>query len=216
MGPMGTLAEPITRERVESGRAPPHRFTVDAYHKMAEAGILGEDDRVELLEGEIVDMPPISAEHAGTVNLTLSAFARRVVHGRHLLSVQNPLRLDPWNEPVPDLLVLRWRQDAYTKALPGPADVLLLVEVMRSSPDYDRRIKLPLYARFAVPEVWLVDLPAERVEVHREPSAEGYRSVHPVGRGEKVRALLVPELELDAADLLPPPGSAAAEDALRA
>ncbi|MCL6606879.1 MAG: Uma2 family endonuclease [Geminicoccaceae bacterium] len=213
---MGTLAEPITKERMEGGRAPPHRFTVDAYHKMAETGILGEDDRVELLDGEIVDMPPISAEHAGTVNLTLAAFARRVVHGRHLLSVQNPLRLDPWNEPVPDLLVLRWRQDAYTKALPGPADVLLLVEVMRSSHDYDRRIKLPLYARFGIPEVWLVDLPAERVEVHREPSAEGYRSVHTVGRGEKVRALLVDALELDAADLLPPPGSAAAEDALRA
>jgi Uma2 family endonuclease len=87
---------------------------------------------------------------------------------------------------------------------------------MRSSADYDRRVKLPLYARFAVPEVWLVDLPSERVEVHREPSAEGYRSVHPVGRGEKVRALLVAELELDAADLLPPPGAAAAGDALRA
>ncbi|BCX17977.1 MAG: hypothetical protein KatS3mg117_1659 [Geminicoccaceae bacterium] len=202
---MSGLAEPIAKERVESGRAPPHRFTVDDFHKMAETGILGEDDRVELLEGEIVDMPPISAEHAGTVNLTLSAFAARLAPRRHLLSVQNPLRLDAWNEPVPDLLVLRWRADGYTERHPGPADVLLLVEVMRSSADYDRRIKLPLYARFAVPEVWLVDLPAERVEIHREPTAEGYGSVRTVARGEAVRALLVPELALDAADLLPPP-----------
>lgn len=202
---MSGLAEPIAKERVDSGRAPPHRFTVDDFHKMAEAGILGEDDRVELLEGEIVDMPSIGPAHAGAVNRTTRLFYELLGRRRYVVAGQNPLRLDQWNEPQPDLLVLRWRDDEYAESHPTAGDVLLLVEIMQTSRDYDRRIKLPLYARFAVPEVWLVDLAAERVEVHREPSAEGYGSVRTVARGEPVRALLVPELALDAADLLPPP-----------
>jgi Uma2 family endonuclease len=202
---MSGLAEPIAKEGVESGRAPPHRFTVDDFHKMAEAGILGEDDRVELLEGEIVDMPSIGPAHAGSLKRATRRFYEKLGGRRYVVSVQDPLILDPWNEPQPDLLVLRWRDDEYAESHPTVGDVLLLVEIMQSSRDYDRRIKLPIYARFAVPEVWLVDLPAERVEIHRDPSPEGYSSVRAAGRGEMLRALLVPELALDAADLLPPP-----------
>lgn len=203
---MNGIAEPVAKERMEAERAPPHRFTVEEYHRMAEAGILGEDDRVELLEGEIVDMPPIGSEHAGTVNRTLAHLFAVLPPGRCLVSVQNPLRLDARNEPVPDLLCLRPRQDAYTRSHPGPEDVLLLIEVMQSSRDYDRRVKLPLYARFGIPEVWLLDLPAERLEVHRDPGPAGYRAVEAVARGGVAKALLVPELALDPADLLPPRG----------
>lgn len=203
---MSRIAEPVAAERVELGRAPPHRFTVDAYYKMAEAGILAEDDRVEPLDGEIVDMPAIDSEHAGTVNLTLAGFVARLPPRRYLVAVRNPLRLDAFNEPQPDLVILRWRDDGYAASHPGPADVLLLVEVMRSSRDYDRRVQLPLYARFGIPEVRLLDLPGDRLEVHREPRPEGRRRVATVGRGERVRALLVPELELDPAALLPPGG----------
>lgn len=203
---MSGIAEPVAKKRVEAERPPPHRFTIDEYYKMAEAGILAEDDRVELLDGEIVDMPPISSEHAGAVNLTLAGLASCLPPRRYLVSVQNPVRLNLYNEPQPDLVVLRWREDGYTRGHPGAADVLLLVEVMQSSTDYDRRVKLPLYARFGIPEVWLLDLPGDRLEVHRDPGPEGYRRVATVARGERVRALLVPELELDPAALLPPEG----------
>lgn len=201
---MSGIAEPVARERMEVERPPPHRFTIDDYYKMAEAGILAEDDRVELLDGEIVDMPPISSEHAGAVNLTLAGLASCLPHRRYVVSVQNPVRLNLYNEPQPDLAVLRWREDGYTRGHPGAADVLLLVEVMQSSADYDRQVKLPLYARFGIPEVWLLDLPGDRLEVHRDPGPEGYRRVATVARGERVRALLVPELELDPVALLPP------------
>ncbi|MCX7630669.1 MAG: Uma2 family endonuclease [Geminicoccaceae bacterium] len=203
---MGAIAEPEAKERAEAGRPSPHRFSVDDYYNMAEAGILGEDDRVELLDGEIVDMSPIGSEHAGSVNLALAGLVTRLPPRRYLVSVQNPLRLDRFDEPQPDLAVLRWREDGYARGHPGPADVLLLIEVMQSGRDYDRRVKLPLYARFGIPEVWLVDLSADRLEVHRDPAPEGYRTVAALARGQKLQALLVPELALDAADLLPPSG----------
>lgn len=188
---------------MEAERAPPHRFSVEEYYRRAEVGILGENDRAELLEGEIVDMPAIGSEHAGALERATRRLYELFGSRRHVVSVQDPVRLDPYNEPEPDLALLRWRDDEYGAIHPGPGDVLLLVEVLQSSADYDRWVKLPLYARFGIPEVWLLDLPADRLEVHRDPSAEGYRAIETVDRGGRVRALLVPKLELDPADLLP-------------
>lgn len=165
-------------------------FTVEEYHRMAAAGILGEDDRVELLEGEIVQMEPIGSRHAGCVNRLTRIFSERA-RGRAVVTVQNPITLGPRSEPQPDFVLARLRPDEYTDAHPGPGDILLIVEVAETSARYDREMKLPIYARYGVPEAWLVNLNDDRIEVFREPGREGYRSVHHLARGEdlEVQAL---------------------------
>jgi Uma2 family endonuclease len=168
-------------------------FTVAEYHKMAEAGILSEDDRVELLEGEIVAMSPIGSRHAGLVNRLNRLFSQRA-GDQVVVSVQNPVRLGGYSEPQPDLALLRPRADFYTSSHPGPEDVLLAVEVAETSAAVDREVKVPLYARFGVPEVWLVDLAGDQVEVFREPSAEGYREVRVLRRGESLAPAFLPDL----------------------
>ncbi len=150
------------------------RFTTEEYHKMGEHGILAEDDRVELIAGEIVEMSPIGPPHAGHV-ARLNAVLGRLAGDRAIVWVQTPVDLDDYSEPQPDVVLLRPRADFYTTVHPCPADVLLLIEVADSSLDYDRNVKVPLYARAGVPEVWLVDLTgAGRVEVYQNPSGAGY------------------------------------------
>lgn len=178
-----------------------HRFDVDAYYRMAEAGILAAEDRVELIGGEIVDMAPIGSPHAGKVNRLTSFVARVVADARVIASVQSPLRLDRHNEPQPDLMLLRPRPDFYAAGHPTAADVLLLVEVADSSLAYDRGPKLALYARHGVPEVWIVDLPSRAVEVCRAPGPEGYAERRRVTEGAPTPTL-VPDLAIDVAALL--------------
>jgi Uma2 family endonuclease len=122
-----------------------HRFTVDDYYKMVDNGVLTEDSRVELIDGEIVDMPPIGNEHAGNVNRFNDLFTQ-LFRGVATVTIQNPVRLGPRSEPQPDLAVVRRRDDYYASAHPTPADVLLLVEVAESSLAYDRETKGPLLA----------------------------------------------------------------------
>jgi Uma2 family endonuclease len=174
---------PADTEGGESVKAQARRlFTVEEYHLMAKSGIIGEDDRVELLEGEVFRMSPIGSRHAACVNRLNTLFSRAVGE-RAIVCVQNPLRLGEYSEPQPDVVLARPRPDFYALAHPGPEDVLLLVEVMESSQDYDREVKLPLYARHGVSEVWLVDLEGQAVEVYRRPSAGGYREVRRVTPG---------------------------------
>jgi Uma2 family endonuclease len=151
-----------------------HRLTVADFYRMAEAGIFGEDDRVELIEGEIIDMAPIGPEHTSSVK-RLNRLFDRAAGEQAIVSVQDPIRLDEHNEPEPDLALLRYREDFYRNAHPGPKDVLLLVEVAETSLRYDREIKLPLYAKHGIPEVWIVDLEKRRLEVYRRPEGETYR-----------------------------------------
>jgi len=175
-------------------------FTVAEYHRMAEAGILHEDDRVELLEGEIVEMSPIGDRHANCVaRLTMLLPGR--VSGRAIVWVQNPVRLSERSEPQPDVALLWFRPDFYPRH-PGPADVLLLIEVSETSLDTDRAVKVPLYARAGIPEVWLVDLLGEVVEVFREPGPEGYGRVERVGRGGRVVPGALPDLFVNVDDIL--------------
>ena len=151
-----------------------HRLDVDAYYKMAEAGILTHPHRVELIDGEIFDMAAIGSPHAAVTNRLVRSFAGAAAEGRTLVSVQNPLRLDGSSEPQPDLMLLRPRADDYRGCHPSAADVLLLVEVSESSLACDRGTKLALYARFGVPEVWIIDLQGAAVEVYREPAGDAY------------------------------------------
>jgi Uma2 family endonuclease len=168
-------------------------FTVDEYYRMAEAGILTADDRVELIEGEIVEMSPIGSPHAGQVNHLNSILTTRL-GGRAIVSVQNPVRLSQRSEPQPDLAILRPRDDSYRRSHPGPADILLIIEVMDTTVEMDRRVKAPLYARAGVRETWLLDVNAERIEAYRAPTPEGYRDVRVLRRGESVTPEAFPDL----------------------
>jgi Uma2 family endonuclease len=128
-------------------------FSVHEYHQMLQAGVLGEDDRLELIEGEIVQLSPINSRHAACVNRLNALFTSRLT-GRAVVSVQNPIRLDTHSEPQPDLALLKPRPDFYAASHPNPEDVLLVVEVADTSADYDRGVKLALYARVGIAEVW--------------------------------------------------------------
>lgn len=152
---------------------PRHRLTLEDYHRLGKAGILGEDDRVELLEGQLVDMSPIGPRHALVVDL-LSQLLVRGVADRAWVRTQNPVVLDDGSEPQPDITLLRNPWHGYPTHHPGPEDVLLLVEVADSSLEFDRSAKLELYARAGIAEFWLVDLTKDQVLVHRRPSGGQY------------------------------------------
>ena len=160
---------------------------------MAEAGILTEDDRVELIEGEIVEMSPIGSRHAACVNrlnMLLSSQAKQFF----IVSVQNPLVVDDYSEPEPDVAVLRMRGDYYEQELPTASDVLLVIEVADTSVEIDRRVKIPLYARAGVPVTILVDLPGEAIEVYSEPANKQYQSVQIFRRGDSFQLQVLPQL----------------------
>src|SRR5436309_1828637 len=136
-------------------------FTVDEYYRMAKAGILNEDDRVELIEGEIIQLPPIGGPH-GSIVIRLNWLFSDRLRGRAVISPQNPFRISARSEPLPDFQLLRPRADFYRRH-PEPPDVLLVVEVSDTTLAYDQRVKIPLYARSGVPEVWIVDIRADLV-----------------------------------------------------
>ena len=175
-------------------------ISVTEYHRMGEVGILGERDRVELIEGELVAMSPIGSYHVGTV-ITLTQSLSQAVGNRALVSVQNSVRLDDFSEPEPDFALLRQRPDHYRDALPRPADILLLIEVADTSLNYDRAIKRALYARHAIPEFWIINLSAGEVEVCRGPTADGYASLQRFGRDGGVEPVLLPGVRIELATL---------------
>ncbi|MBI2917807.1 MAG: Uma2 family endonuclease [Chloroflexi bacterium] len=177
------------------------RFTVEEYYRMAQAGVLTEDDRVELLEGEIVEMVPIGSRHASVVYRLTHYLAQRLEQ-RAILGVQGPVRLGEHSEPQPDLALLRPRADFYADAHPGPEDIMLVVEVAETTSDYDRTVKVPLYTRAGILEVWLVDLTADQIEVYCDPSAEGYRERRVARRGEDVTPQALPGVSLSADEVL--------------
>jgi Uma2 family endonuclease len=150
-----------------------HRLSVEDYYRMGEVGILRADERIELIDGEIIDMPPIGSLHAGTVT-QMAAILQRAAGDLAIVQVQNPVSLGEYSEPQPDLALLRPRPDFYKSAHPRSADVLLLVEVADATLDYDRRVKLPLYARHGIAEVWLIDLTSRQLTRFRDPWDAGY------------------------------------------
>lgn len=145
-----------------------HRLTVGDFHKLGEAGILGEDARVELIEGELIDMAPIGSSHAGTVRLLIRTLTR-CLGDNAIIDAQNPIILGDESEPQPDIAVLRPRDDYYRASHPRAEDILLLIEVSDSTVQYDRSVKVPLYARHGIPEVWLINLQQQCVEIYRKP-----------------------------------------------
>ena len=178
-----------------------HLFNVDEYYRLAEAGILAPDARVELIDGEIVEMSAIGSRHAACVD-RLNVLLHDRLHGRSILRVQGPVRLNLFSEPLPDVAVLKPRPDFYASAHPGPADVLLVVEVADSSLKYDRDIKASLYSRAGIAEMWLVDLEGQVIHVFTQPSDAGYQRSATCRRGERVPTLALGPSELLVDDIL--------------
>ena len=172
------------------------RFTVAEYYAMADAGILSENDRVELLDGDFIVMPPVGNWHAFSVNSIVAIFPSTLLEDRAILSVQNPVRLDNYNEPQPDAMLLRWRDDFYRNGHPAPGDVLLLIEVADSTVEFDRTVKLPAYARAGIPELWIAARPERRIEAYTEPAGNEYATVRYFGPGETVAPQAFPDITL--------------------
>ena len=176
-------------------------FNVAEYYQMARAGVLTEDERVELVRGEIIPMSPIGSRHAACVNrfsMCLIQWAEK----RFVVSVQNPVRLDDHSEPQPDLAILKPRGDSYFDAHPRPGDVLVVIEVADTSMGYDREEKMPLYAEAGILEMWLVNLPEGVIEVYSEPVDGVYASIRQVVRGGVLTSTSLPGLSIRAKDVL--------------
>jgi len=170
-----------------------YRFTIEEYHQMGEAGIIAEEQRVELINGEIVEMSPINSPHGGVVNL-LNNLLHKLLSDQYIISVQNPVELGKYSEPEPDLTVLVHRPDFYAKSHPTPSDVLLIIEVADSSLQKDREVKLPLYAEASIPEVWIINLPERQVEVYRQPKEASYGSKQVYKNEETIQGGLIKTL----------------------
>jgi Uma2 family endonuclease len=170
-------------------------FNVDQYYRLAEVGVLQPDDRVELIEGEIIRMPPIGSPHAARVT-RLNRLLQGLLGDTAIVSIQNPVRLSDYSEPVPDAAVLKPRTDFYVARHPTPEDVLLIVEVSDSTILSDRNVKVPLYAQAGIQEVWLVNLPNQVVEIYSEPVEGKYQRYVIFSRGEVLQSATVAKLSL--------------------
>ena len=177
-----------------------HAFSVDDFHKLGEIGVLRDDDRVELVEGVLIDMAPIGSGHASLVNRLTNRLAA-ALPGHAIVSTQNPVLLGASSEVQPDIALLRHRDDFYANAHPTPSDVLLVIEVADTSLPFDRNIKVPLYARHGIPEVWLVTLQQRRIEVFRRPTGAGYEETLRPAETEALAPLLLPDVSVSGTDL---------------
>ena len=179
------------------------KFTVAEYYRMGEAGILGPEERVELIEGKILVMAPIGPSHAWRVDSSADYITRRL-DTRFIVRNQNPIHLDDGSEPQPDLTVMLRRPEGYFNAHPTPADVLLVIEVADSSLEFDRGVKAHLYGRAGIPETWVKNLPEDCIERFTEPGPDGYAQHTIHRRGETLTPVALPDLMLPVDDLLPP------------
>ncbi|WKN46256.1 Uma2 family endonuclease [Tunicatimonas pelagia] len=162
-------------------------FTVEEYHQMAEVGILHEDDRIELIHGEIIQMSPIGKNHSAIVR-RLNNLLKNYLESNILVDVQNPVLINEHSEPEPDIVILPFREDYYAETGVTPRDVLLLIEVSDSTLKYDRNTKLPLYATAGIPEVWIIDVNKKQLEAYRQPSGDRYQSVTTLTREDNISA----------------------------
>ena len=178
------------------------RLTVDDFAKMCKAGIISADDRVELVDGELVEMPPMGPPHAGIVNRLANILPGLVGHDADL-RIQSSVQLTNFTQPEPDLAVVRRDPQHYLQAHPGPDDILIAIEVADSSLTYDRDEKMPRYAAAGVPEAWLVDVRARTITVYTEPASTGYRASRTLGWSEELVATAVRGLRFAFEDFLP-------------
>ncbi|WGV24634.1 Uma2 family endonuclease [Halotia branconii] len=171
------------------------KFTVEQYQKMIESGILTEDDRVELIRGEIIEMSPIGTKHAACVNRMINLLVQ-LLGKRVIVAAQNPVALNDNSQPQPDVALLKPRDDFYATAHPQPQDIFLLIEVADSTIEYDREEKIPLYAQANIIEVWLVDINEEIVEVYQQPTAAGYQLMQKFASSQTLSLPAFPDVNI--------------------
>ncbi len=177
-----------------------HRINVDEYYRMAEVGLLAPDARVELIEGEVIDMAPIGTRHAYVVD-QLAAILMRAADRRALVRIQSPVRLSKRSEPQPDLSLLKLQPHRYRDAHPTPADVLLLIEVSDTTLKFDRGPKLAMYAKHGIPEVWVVDIENKQLHCMRDPVNEDHHSVVSLQAPQNVAVAAFPDIQIELAAL---------------
>ena len=178
------------------------RFSVAEYYAMAQTGILPDNERVELIDGVIIEMAPMGNRHRATVTRLNRVFSGNLGE-RAIVQIQSSITLDDQTMPEPDLAVLRERVDFYEAQSPGPEDVLLLIEVADTSVEYDRNDKLPRYARAGIPEVWLTVLPDNVVEMYTEPTENGYRVTRRMRTGDVLRPGCFEDIEIPVEAVIP-------------
>jgi Uma2 family endonuclease len=178
---------------------PRRALTVDEYHKMGEAGVLKEDDRVELIEGELIKMAPIGGRHLQLVNL-ITGILVFAVEDKAVVSTQNPILLPPYNEPQPDIVLLA-PEVKYRQAVPTVEDILLVIEIADTTLVYDRDTKIPIYARHGIPEAWVLDAANERTFIFLQPGPQGYRQILSPKREETISPSLLPGVEIKLSDI---------------
>ncbi len=171
------------------------RITVEEYEVMYEAGVFKPDERLELINGEILKVAPMNAPHISYVIRLSRIFTERLTK-RAIVSTQLPVVINEESEPEPDLSILRWRSDDYFSGKPSAQDVYAIIEVASTSLVYDRRVKLPLYARAGVPEVWIVKVQERELEVYRSPKGEAYSESRVLKPSDVVSLLAFPDVEL--------------------
>jgi Uma2 family endonuclease len=176
------------------------RITAERYQKMVAAGVLTSEDRVELIEGEILDMAPIGAEHAA-ITARLTRLFNLAVGDAAVISPGGPLNLGKLSEPQPDVLVLKYRADFYSARIPEAPDALLLIEVSDSTLSFDRGVKRDLYAQFAILEYWVVDVAGQRVFTYSTPSQGVFQHVREHGLGEQLSPEALPSIRIDVQQL---------------
>ncbi len=178
-----------------------HRLTVDDYYRMAEVGVLAPDARVELIDGEIVDMPPIGSPHSGTSMWLNRQFLSTVGDSAIVATQSTTLILGSYSAPQPDLMLLRPRADCYRRSNPTASDVLLVVEISESTLPYDRKIKAPLYSRHGVPEMWIVNLRHRELLCMRQPRLNDYAEVETIKAPGRVRISTLGDIRVDLSNL---------------
>jgi len=199
---MSVEAAQRAKDGTVSTAATRRRFSVAEYYCMSEAGILRPDERTELIRGEVFVMPPVGPAHAEGNDRTNDCFHHRF-RGRAAVRNRNPIRLPDDSEPQPDIVLARLRPEGYRAAHPRTEDIYLVVEISDTALATDREVKLPLYAAAGIPEAWLMNLPADRIEVYRDPAPEGYHSITLVPRDGAVTPLAFPDVTVPCAELLP-------------
>jgi Uma2 family endonuclease len=177
-------------------------FTIDDCYKMAEVGILSADERTELINGDILVVPPPGPRHGFVVDSLTETFVR-LTQGRAVVRVQGGVVLHKYTAPMPDIVLLKPRGRAYLEKNPDASDIFLIIEVADSSLEQDTTVKLQLYAIMTVPEYWIADLRNNRLLVYSGPAGDGYQTVREFHRGDTVAPSLLPDCAV-AVDLLLP------------
>ena len=186
-----------------SAKAQRKLFTSDEYHHMVKAGILEKDNRrLELIQGELIHMAAIGSRHAACVN-RLNRLFSRLIPDTMIVSVQNPVQIGRYTELEPDISILKQQADFYAAKHPVPSDVMLIVEVSDTSLEDDREIKLPLYAKAGIREVWIVNLKASCLEIYTIPfSRQQYGNVKIVRRGCLLSTKILPDAKIYLDDII--------------